>query len=160
MGLFYPRGGSATTFKLPQSRKLRIVGCTTKEDLDNPTELDSEGKLCFIVAKDGNTTDFTVGRYSGLVTFTNNDTGVWSRELGIYNSSLKKDEVFSAKGDSGSLVWRITKDGKGLIVGQLHSGENKGGSTRNHISYCTPGWYLLEQIKKRFPNADFYRTTW
>jgi len=159
MALFYPRGGSATTFKLPQGRRLRIVGCATKDDLDNPTEFDSEGERCFIVGKDGNTTDLTVGCYTGLVTFTLNNIGVWPRELGIYNSSLKEAKVFSAKGDSGSLVWH-TKDGKGYIVGQLHSGENKGGSTNNHVTYCTPGWYLLEQIKKQFPHADFHHTAW
>lgn len=159
MELFYPRGGGTTTFKFPRGRKLRIVGCATKEDLDHPTELDAEGDPCFIVGKDGNTTDLTVGIYAGVVTFTLNDTGVWSKELGIYNSSHKKTEVFSDHGDSGALVW-CTKDGKGYIVGQLHSGENKGGSTSNHVTYCTPGWYLLEQIKRRFPNADFYRTAW
>jgi hypothetical protein len=101
----------------------------------------------------------TIGRYAGLITFTLNKTSDWPRELAIYNSTLKKSEVFSAKGDSGSLVW-CTKDGKGYIVGQLHSGENKGGSTSNHVTYCTPGYFLLEQIKKVYPHADFYRKTW
>jgi len=159
MAMFYPRGGGATTFKFPQGRKLRIVGCATKEDFANPTEFDSEGDRCFIVGKDGNTTELTVGRYAGLVSFTLNDVGIVSIELGIYNAGLRQSEVFSAKGDSGSLVWH-TKDGKAYIVGQLHSGENKGGSSSNHISYCTPGWYLVAQIKKHFPHADFYRTTW
>lgn len=159
MALFYPRGGGATTFKFPPGRKLRIVGCTTKDDLDHPTELDSEGDPCFIVAKDGNATDLTVGVFAGVVTFTLNATGVWSKELGIYNSSHKKTEVFSDHGDSGSLVWR-TKDGKGYIVGQLHSGENIGGSTSNHVTYCTPGFYTLDKIRERFPHTDFYCTAW
>ena len=159
MALFYPRGVGATTFKFRRGRTLRIVGCATKEDLANPTEFDSEGKGCFIVGKDGNTTDFTVGRHAGLVSFILSDTGVWSRELAIYNSRLKKAEVFSVKGDSGSLVGRA-KEGEGYIVGQPHSGENKAGSTSNHVTYCTPGWYLLEQIRRRFPNADFYHTVW
>jgi len=159
MAMFYPRGGGATTFKFPRGRNLRIVGCATKEDLASPTEYDKEGERCFIVGKDGNTTDLTVGRYAGLVSFNLNDVGVLSVELGIYNSGLKNAEVFSAMGDSGSIVWH-TKDGKAFIVGQLHSGGNKGGSTGNHVTYCTPGWYLLAQIKKRFPHADFYRTTW
>ena len=38
-----------TTFKFPPGRKLRTVGCTTKEEPDNPTELDGEGERCFIV---------------------------------------------------------------------------------------------------------------
>ena len=157
--MFSPRAGGATTFEYPWQRKLRIEGCATKEDLANPTELDRQGQRCFIVGKDGNSTDLTVGIYAGLVSFTLNEVGIESVELGIYNSGLKYAEPFSAKGDSGSLVWH-TKDGKALIVGQLHSGNNKGGSTSNHITYCSPGWYLLAQIKKKFKYADFYRSTW
>lgn len=52
------------------------------------------------------------------------------------------------------------KNDKAYMFGQLHSGQNKGGSTSNHITYCTPGWYLLEQIKKKFQYANFYRKTW
>ncbi|KDN33507.1 hypothetical protein RSAG8_13400, partial [Rhizoctonia solani AG-8 WAC10335] len=157
--MFHPLDGGATTFKFPAGRKLRIEGCVTKEDLANPTEFDREGQRCLIVGKDGNTTDLTVGRYAGLMSFTRNKVGVESVELGIYNSGLKYVEAFSAKGDSGSLVWH-TKNGKAHIVGQLHSGNNKGGSTSNHVTYCTPGWYLLDQIRNEFKHADFYRTTW
>ncbi|KAF8337086.1 uncharacterized protein EI90DRAFT_3014028 [Cantharellus anzutake] len=122
-------------------------------------ELDSEGQRCLIVGKDGNSTDLTVGRYAGLVSFILNEVGIESVELGIYNSGDKTTKVFSAKGDSGSLIWH-TMNGKARVVGQLHSGHNKGGSTSNHVTYCTPGWYLLGQIKTRFKHADFYHTTW
>ena len=154
--MFCPLGGGATMFKFPEERKLRIEGCATKEDLANPAEFDSEGQRCLIVGKDGNTTDLTVGRYAGLVSFTLNEVGTESVELGIYNSGA---EPFSAKGDSGSLIWH-TKNGKARIVGQLHSGNNKGGSTSNHVTYCTPGWYFLDQIRKKFKHVDFYRTNW
>jgi len=157
--MFCPLGDGATTFKFPVERKLRIEGCATKEDLANPAEFDSEGQRCLIVGKDGNTTDLTIGRYAGLVSFTRNKGGIESVELGIYNSGVKNPEPFSAKGDSGSLVWHTT-DGRARIVGQLHSGHNKGGSTSNHVTYCTPGWYLLDQIRKKFKYADFYRSTW
>lgn len=157
--MFSPLGGGPTTFKFPDERKLRIEGCATKEDLAHPAEFDSEGQRCLMVGKDGNTTDLTVGRYAGLVSFTRNEVGIESVELGIYNSGDKTAEIFSAKGDSGSLAWHTT-NGKAHIVGQLHSGQNKGGSTSNHVTYCTPGWYFLGQIKKRFEYADFYRTTW
>jgi hypothetical protein len=157
--MFYPFGGGPTAFKFPDERKLRIEGCATKEDLAHPAEFDSEGQRCLMVGKDGNTTDLTVGCYAGLVSFTQNEVGIESVELGIYNSGDKTAEAFSAKGDSGSLVWHMT-NGKARIVGQLHSGQNKGGSTSNHVTYCTPGWYFLDQIKKRFKYADFYRTTW
>ena len=157
--MFYPLGDGLTVFKFLEETKLRIEGCATEEDLDNPTEFDSEGERCLMVGKDGNTTDLTVGRYAGLVSFTHNEVGIESVELGIYNSGVKNAEPFSAKGDSGSLVWYM-RDGTTRIVGQLHSGYNKGGSTSNHVTYCTPGWYLLDQIRKRFKHADFYRTTW
>ncbi len=149
------------TFKFPAERKLRIEGCATKEDLAHPAEFGSEGQRCLMIGKDGNTTDLIVGRYAGLISFTRNEVGIESVELGTYNSGDKTAEVFSAKGDSGSLrlVWHMM-NGKACIVGQLHSGHNKGGSTSNHVTYCIPGWYLLGQIKERFKYADFYRTTW
>jgi hypothetical protein len=157
--MFYPGGGGPTTFKFPHERKLRIEGCATEEDLAHPAEFDSEGRRCLMVGKDGDTTDLTVGHYAGLVSFTRNDVGTTSIELGIYNSGVETAEVFASKGDSGSLVWHM-KNNKARMVGQLHSGENKGGSTSRHVTYCTPAWYLLEQIKKRFKYADFYCTTW
>lgn len=150
--------GGPTTFRFPEERKLRIEGCATKEDLAYPAELDSEDQRCLMVGKDGNTIDLTVGRYAGLVSFTRNEVGIEFVELGIYSSGNKATEVFSAKGDSGSLVWHMT-NGQAHIVRQIHSGQNKGGSTSNHFTYFTPG-YLLEQIKKRFKYADFYRTAW
>jgi len=154
-----PRGSGPTTFQYPEGRKLRIMGCATEEDLANPTEIDSEGRTCLIVGKDGNATDLTFGHYAGLVSFTLNELGIPSVELGIYNMGVKNSDAFSAKGDSGSLVWHM-RGGNAFIVGQLHSGSNKGGSTSNHVTYCTPGWYLLGEIKKEFEYADFYRTTW
>jgi hypothetical protein len=158
--MFYADGDHIpTTFKFPEQRKLRIEGCATKEDLRIPTAIDSKDQQYFVVGKDGSTTDLTIGHFAGLVSFTLNEVGIESVELGIYNSGSKHTEPFSATGDSGSLVW-YTKNGKAYIVGQLHSGQNKGGSTSNHITYCTPGWYLLEQIRKKFPYADFYRNTW
>ena len=119
-GIFYPIGGGPTTFMFPVERKLRIEGCATKEELAHPAVFDNEGQRCLMVGKDGNTTDLTVGRYAGLVSFTRNKVGIESVELGIYNSGDKTVEVFSAKGDSSSLVWYL-KNGKARILGQLHS---------------------------------------
>ena len=157
--MFYPLCGGPTTFKFPDERKLRIEGCATKEDLTHPAEFDSKGQRCLMVGKDGNTTDLTVGRYASLVSFTQNEVGIESIELGIYNLSDKTAEVFSAKGDSGSLIWHMM-NGKAHIVGQLHSGQNKGGLTSSHVTYCTPGWHFLDQIEKWFKYTNFYCTTW
>ncbi|THH31090.1 hypothetical protein EUX98_g3102 [Antrodiella citrinella] len=157
--MFYPVPGGPTTFKFPDQRKLRIVACATEDDVAHPAEFDAEGQRCLIVGKDGNTTGLTVGRYAGIVSFLENEVGVVSRELGIYNSGLNIAESFSDKGDSGSLVWH-TRDGNGHMVGQLHSGRNKDGSSGNHITYATPAWYLLKQVKAEYEHADFYHTEW
>lgn len=157
--MFHPIDFGPNTFRYPVKRKLRIVGCATEEDLATPSTFDSEGQLCLIVGKDGNTTGLTAGVYAGLKSFARNDAGVESMELGIYNLDRKTGLVFSAKGDSGSLVWHM-QNGQAYIVGQIHSGRNKGGSTGNHVTYCTPGWFLLEQVKKKFKYADFYRSAW
>ena len=102
--MFYPLAGGLATFKFPDKRKLRIEGCAMKEDLTYPIEFDSEGQCCLIVSKDGNTTDLTMGCYTGLVSFTKNKVGIKSIELGIYNLGNKTAKVFSTKGDSGSLI--------------------------------------------------------
>ncbi len=94
--------GGPPTFKFPVGRKLRIEGCCSKEELAKPTEFDSEGQPCFIVGKDGNTTDLTVGRFAGLVSFTLNEIGIESIELGIYNSGVKNAEPFLASHSTAS----------------------------------------------------------
>lgn len=151
--------GGRNTFKFPTQRKLRIVACATEDDLAHPTEFDADGQPCLIVGKDGNTTGLTVGRYAGMVSFLENEVGVVSRELGIYNTGLKAVEPFSKKGDSGSIVWHM-RDGKAHMVGQLHSGRNKGVRAGNYLTYATPAWYLLEQVKSKYEYADFYRSAW
>ncbi|OSD02683.1 hypothetical protein PYCCODRAFT_1467706 [Trametes coccinea BRFM310] len=113
--MFYPVPGGRTTFKFPDQRKLRIVACATEDDLAHPAELDTDGLPFLMVGKVGNTTGLTVGRYAGIVSFLENDAGVVSRELGIYNTGLKVTEPFSEKGDSGSLVW-LTRDGQAHMV--------------------------------------------
>jgi hypothetical protein len=100
--------------------------------------------------KDGNATDLTVGRYAGLEAYLCDELGVETIELAIYNYD-KQSGVFSAKGDSGSLIF----DGMGHMVGILHSRMAKGGSS--HVTYATPAWWALKQLKLRYPYADFYR---
>src|ERR1019366_4775462 len=131
--MFYPQSSGGTSFKYPGGRKLKIEGVITPELLANPDLYDSEGQPCLIVGKDGTKTGLTFGRYAGLVSFLCDELGVESIELGIYNWG-KNAVVFSDKGDSGALVW----DGLGRILGQLHSGQSKGGSTSSHITYATP----------------------
>ena len=102
--------------------------------------------------KDGSRTDLTVGRYAGLEAYLCDDLGVKSIELAIYNYD-KQSGSFSEKGDSGSLIF----DGEGHMVGILHSGMLKSGGT--HVTYATPAWWAIEQLKLKYPHADFNRTT-
>ncbi|EIW74718.1 hypothetical protein CONPUDRAFT_170052 [Coniophora puteana RWD-64-598 SS2] len=149
--MFYPQSVGRTAFKFPTNRQLRINGCVTRELLAVPDCFDNSGEPCLIVMKDGNTTDLTVGRYAGLEAYLCDDFGVESIELAIYNYD-RQSGPFSAKGDSGSLIF----DGEGHMVGILHSGMPKGGS--NHVTYATPAWWAIEQLKLKYPHADFDRT--
>ena len=145
---FYPRNNSRTAFKFPGDRQLRINGCVTRELLANPDTFDANGEACVIVMKDGSTTDLTVGRYAGLEAYTRNEAGVESTELAIYNYDIQSGS-FAAKGDSGALVF----DGQRKMVGILHSGV--GGSWGNYVTYATPAWWAIEQLKAQYPHADF-----
>ncbi|KAI0254466.1 hypothetical protein BJV78DRAFT_1152216 [Lactifluus subvellereus] len=150
--MFHPQSTGRTTFKFPTNRQLRIDGYVTRELLAVPDCFDSNGEPCLVVMKDGNTTDLTVGRYAGLEAYLCDDLGVESTELAIYNYN-KQSGPFSAKGDSGSLIF----DGEGRMVGILHSGMPKGGS--NHVTYATPAWWAIEQLKAKYPHADLNRIT-
>ena len=83
------------------------------------------------------------------------ESGLESVELAIYNYN-KKSGPFSAKGDSGSLVF----DGLGRMVGLLHSGNSKNPLTSTHVTYATSAWWLVNRIKVRYSHADLYRTGW
>ena len=150
--MFYPQSGGRTAFEFPPNRQLRINGLIPRELIVNPDLYDSAGKPCLIVMKDGCTTDLTVGRYAGLEAYLCDKFGVESIELAIYNYD-EHSGPFSVKGDSGSLIF----DGKGRMLGVLHSGMPKGGS--NHVTSATPAEFAIEQLKKRYPYADFNRTT-
>ncbi|KAF5370697.1 hypothetical protein D9758_002097 [Tetrapyrgos nigripes] len=127
--MMYPQSDGRKTFKYPENRQLKINGIVMRELLANPDLFDSEGQPYLIVLKDGCTTDLTIGRYAGLESFLCDEDGVESIELAIYNY-VKMVGPFSAKRDSGSLIF----DGLGRMVGLLHSGKSKGGSTSAHVT--------------------------
>ena len=105
--MFDPLGGGPTTFKFPAERKLRIEVCATKEDLAHPIGFDSHGQRYLIVGKIGNTTDLTVGCYTGLVSFTQNEVGIESVELGIYNSGGDLEEHHTSQTRSVHLLFAM-----------------------------------------------------
>lgn len=128
---------------------LRISGVVPHELLAKPNCFDANREACFIVMKDGND-GLTVGRYAGLEAYIVDGLGAESIELAIYNYD-KQSGSFSIKGDSGALIF----DAEGHMVGILHSGMPKG--TSNHVTFATPAYFALDQIKLHYPNADFYR---
>lgn len=136
------------------ARQIRINGTVPQTDLDDPSMRNNKGQPCLVVMKDGNATNFTVGRYTGLEAYIGQN-GIESKELAFYNF-YHRTETFSANGDSGSLIF----DMFGRMVGLLHSGEYRGGTASTHVTYATPAWWLVERIKSKYPHADFNRTTW
>ena len=131
--MFYPLSACRMTFKFPTNRQLRINGCVARELLAVPNCFDSNGEPCIIAMRDGNIIDLTVGCYPSLEAYLRDDLGVESIELAIYDYDMQSGS-FSAKGDSGSLIF----DGEGRMVGILRSVIPKGGS--NHVTYATPAW--------------------
>ena len=151
--MFWPNNTNPSGTKFPSNRVLRIQGVVTREQLANPDCYDENGDPVYIVGKDGCTTGFTVGRYSGLEAYLCDKSGKESIEVAVYNYS-KTSGNFSASGDSGSLIFT----GGGLMLAILHSGMSKGSSS--HVTYGTPAWWVVDQLKLHYKHADFNCTTW
>ena len=76
-----------------------------------------------------------------------------SWEVAVFNFD-KKSGNFSDYGDSGSIIFNA----EGKIVALLHLGMLKG--MYNHVTYGTPGHFILDQIKEHYPHADFDRLSY
>jgi hypothetical protein len=117
----YPRDDGMTTFKYPDDRLLPLCDMFTKELMREPDMLDHDNEACLLVIKSGNTTNITIRRATGIFSFVrDDDTGEESMEWAIYNYD-NKSGVFSAPGDSGSII----VDGLGRIGGLLTGGTGK-----------------------------------
>ncbi|PIL26038.1 hypothetical protein GSI_11792 [Ganoderma sinense ZZ0214-1] len=148
--IFWPNGTNPTGMKFPSNRQLRIRGAVPREFLARPDCFDENGYPVYIVGKDGNTTDFTVGRYAGLEAYLCDESGQESIEAAVYNYS-KTSGNFSAKGDSGSLIFT----GNGQMLAILHSGMPRGFSS--HVTFGTPAFWVIQQLKTKYKYADFAR---
>ena len=131
----------------PIGQKIEINGVVSRDILLKP---ESHNKPDFIVIKDGPGTGLTVGCLTGMESFVCNSAGRESVELAVYNFGYdERPRVFSAGGDSGSLII----DGLGRMVGLLHAGT---GSTEDvDVSYATPMHQLWPRIKETYKYADF-----
>ncbi|KIO20232.1 hypothetical protein M407DRAFT_30084 [Tulasnella calospora MUT 4182] len=150
----HPHPTDQSSFKYPRGGLLQVTGVLSKEEIRKPTQLDANGEKCILAIKNGGKSGVTVGRATGIESFVrvNGPGGLtWtSREIAVYSYS-KTDGPFSAPGDSGSIVvnWQ------GRIIGQIHAGAGSTDST--DVTYLTPFHWLLEQIKKAFPDAFLYQ---
>jgi len=139
-------------FTFPTNRQLRIKGCLTHEALAKPDCFDINGNPCLLVMKDGNSTGLTVGRCAGLEVYLCDELDVESTEVAIYNYDSKSGP-FCDYGDSGSLIF----DGEGRMVGLLHSAVRK--DDGDFVTYATPAWWVIEQLRLKYPHADSDRMT-
>ncbi|KDQ53459.1 hypothetical protein JAAARDRAFT_424691 [Jaapia argillacea MUCL 33604] len=132
----YPRDDGKTTFKYSRDRLLPLRGMITEERMREPDMLDHDNEACLLVIKNGNATDVTIGRATGIFSFVRDDqTGQESMEWAIYNYD-NKSGAFSARADSGSII----VDGLGRIGGLLTGSTGK--TETSDVTYATPMWWL------------------
>ncbi|KAF9503583.1 hypothetical protein BS47DRAFT_788573, partial [Hydnum rufescens UP504] len=148
----FPRGDANWKFKYPRDRLLPLIGVLTNELMHTPDMWDLDGEPCLLVVKSGHTTDTTLGRANGIFSitreyFTDMSVNRTSLEWAIVNYATKS-EVFSAPGDSGSIIADIC----GRIGGMLTAGSGK--TETSDVTYATPFWWLLKRIRAdKFPNV-------
>ncbi|KIJ08780.1 hypothetical protein PAXINDRAFT_88366, partial [Paxillus involutus ATCC 200175] len=145
---FYPNAANPPSFKYPNDHLFRLLGCVDAAGLAAPYFMDDNNNACFIVAKDGQSTDLTFGRFSELEAYTCDEFEHDSWEVAVLNFS-KNHGNFSGKGDSGAAIFNA----EGKLVAILHSGMPRGMS--NHVTFGTPGHYVVELVKAQYPHADF-----
>lgn len=151
--MFWPIATVRDDRKIPADLQLPIRRALPRRLVINPDTEDKNGEPLYIVAKYGNTTKLTLGRYSGMDAYTCTDLGLESRDVVIYNYNRTSGD-FSDHGDSGSLIF--TGNGDGLAI--LHSGMPRG--MHNHVTYGTPIWWVIQQILVQYPSAEFYGITY
>ncbi|KAL4062451.1 hypothetical protein V8B97DRAFT_2026757 [Scleroderma yunnanense] len=143
-----------TSFKYLHGCLLPLWNVVKECKLHHPTMLDTNGELCLIVVKNGNSTSVTIGRATCTMFFVQeyfkDGTHETSMELAIYPYS-HKDGAFSTLGDSGSII----ADSKGGIVGLFTGSASQADST--DVTYATPFYWLFDEcISVHFCNAYLY----
>ncbi|KAF9219645.1 hypothetical protein BS17DRAFT_798040 [Gyrodon lividus] len=146
--IFWPNNSDPSRIKFPSNGLLRIQGVVKRKLLATPDCFDKNRDPLYIIGKDGNTTNFMVGCYSGLEVYLCDEFGKESIEVAVYNYN-KMSGNFSTKGNLGSLIFT----GNGHMLTILHSGMPKGSSS--HVTYGTPAWWAVEQLQGHYPHADF-----
>nr|ODN77288.1 hypothetical protein L203_06370 [Cryptococcus depauperatus CBS 7841] len=159
----FPQPEDRAKYKCPTDGLLQAFGVIQLEEINNPQQLDGNGESCLLVVKNGLATGTTIGRATGIESFTriNNEHGIeetsraiavlpYSNKTSSFSASRNKTGPFSASGDSGSIVL----DRNGRILGMITAGAGVTDST--DITYVTPYWHIEQEIKKHFPESFLY----
>jgi len=94
----YPRDDGQTTVKYPDDRLLWLRGMITDERMREPDMLHHDNEACLLVIKNGNATDVTIGRATGILSFVrDNEAGDESMEWAIYNYDHKSSEFSTSQ---------------------------------------------------------------
>ncbi len=139
----------------PAGRLLKLQDIIQEDQMRNPDMVDNNNKPCLLVIKNGSTSGVTIGRATGIFSYTRryfeDAAPQRSKEWAILPYD-KHTHTFSEAGDSGSIV----VDGHGRIGGLLTGGCGMpiGGVTTD-VTYVTPFFWLWPRIKSNgFPEAD------
>lgn len=149
----FPHPEDQADYEYPEDGLLQAFDVIQPEEIRNPKQLDANGEQCLLVVKRGLTTGTTIGRITGMESFTRNFKEYGIEEISMEIAVLPYGNTkgpFSAPGDSGSIVL----DRKGCIVGMLNGGA--GSTDRTDITYLTPYWYIDAEVKKYFPKSFLY----
>ncbi|KAF9047801.1 hypothetical protein BJ165DRAFT_1468210 [Panaeolus papilionaceus] len=153
---FWPHDATRQGNTIPVDHQLPILRALPHSLTIQPDTVDERGEPLYVVGKYGNATNLTLGCYSAMSGYKCNEFEEESREVAVYNYTknqghdLETHNDFSDYGDSGSLIF--TGSGDGLAM--LHSGTPYG--THSHVTFGTPLWWVMEQIRTRYPFAEFY----
>ncbi|KAM5540847.1 hypothetical protein V8D89_005491 [Ganoderma adspersum] len=144
--IMFPRPEDRVDYQYPEDGLLQAFGVVKPHEIHNPQHLDVNGEKCLLVVKNGLATGTTIGRATGMESFTRvyNEHGITdtSIELAVLPYGNTKG-AFSAPGDSGSIV--LDRDGR--ILGMLTGGAGTDERTDEQIKKMFPDCYLYEVIE-------------
>ncbi|KAF8315990.1 uncharacterized protein EI90DRAFT_3134825 [Cantharellus anzutake] len=125
------------------------LGYVDAAGLANPYFWDEQGNPCFIVAKNGQTTDLTlVASPSWKLTRVTSSSTIRGMSL---SSTLPESTATFLTIATGACVFGA----KGKMVAILDSGMPRGMS--NHVTFCTPAHYVVDLVRERYPHTDLDR---
>ena len=143
--MMYPNAKNSHSFDFPWDRLPPLHGTIGFDEMWKSTMYDRGGKRCLLVLKNGRTTRLTVGRLNNIFSFTRrcfiDDDGI-AMEWSIL--------LFSAKGDSGSVV--VDSVGR---IGGIFTGSG-GALDSSDVTDAIPLDFVLETIHSYKPLTKAY----